>query len=110
MKAQILAEEEERAFYQGGAGDEWLAALEPIGTGSDKRHLTNAPWLIVVFAQRYGLTTDRALLERFRFLRKQGYRKTRSSTARGSDFRFHRNLNRFGIITCPKAWASRPGF
>ena len=54
MKARIraAAEEEERAFYAGGAGDEWLAALEPIGTGVDKPHLTDAPWLIVVFAQR----------------------------------------------------------
>lgn len=62
MKARIRdgAEEEERAFYQGGAGDEWLAALEPIGTGVSKPHLTDAPWLIVVFAQRYGLTEDGA--------------------------------------------------
>lgn len=60
MKARIraAAEEEERAFYAGGAGDEWLAALEPIGTGADKPHLTEAPWLIVVFAQRYGVTAD----------------------------------------------------
>lgn len=58
MKARIreAAEEEERAFYAGGAGDEWLAALEPIGTGVSKPHLTEAPWLIVVFAQRYGVT------------------------------------------------------
>lgn len=60
MKARIraAAEEEERAFYAGGAGDEWLAALEPIGTGDSKPHLTVAPWLIVVFAQRYGVTQD----------------------------------------------------
>jgi iodotyrosine deiodinase len=60
MKAQIraAAEDEEREFYAGGAGDEWLAALEPIGTGVDKPHLTDAPWLIVVFAQRYGVTDD----------------------------------------------------
>lgn len=60
MKQQIraAAEEEEREFYAGGAGDEWLAALEPIGTGVEKPHLTDAPWLIVVFAQRYGLTED----------------------------------------------------
>lgn len=60
MKAKIreAAEEEERAFYSGGAGDEWLAALEPIGTGVEKPHLTDAPWLIVVFAQRYGFTRD----------------------------------------------------
>ena len=62
MKAQIraAAEEEERAFYAGGAGDEWLAALEPIGTGVEKPHLTDAPWLIVVFAQRYGETEEGA--------------------------------------------------
>jgi iodotyrosine deiodinase len=60
MKARIraAAEDEEAAFYAGGGGDEWLAALEPIGTGADKPHLTDAPWLIVVFAQRYGTTTD----------------------------------------------------
>ena len=60
MKAQIraAAEDEEREFYAGGAGDEWLAALEPIGTGVEKPHLTDAPWLIVVFAQRYGLTEE----------------------------------------------------
>ncbi len=60
MKAAIRAgaEEEERAFYSGGGGDEWLSALEPIGTGVNKPHLTDAPWLIVVFAQRYGLTED----------------------------------------------------
>ena len=60
MKARIrdAAEDEERAFYAGGGGDEWLAALEPIGTGADKPHLTDAPWLIVVFAQRYGVTDD----------------------------------------------------
>lgn len=60
MKAQIraAAEQEEEAFYAGGAGDEWLKALEPIGTGVSKPHLDVAPWLIVVFAQRYGMTRD----------------------------------------------------
>ena len=60
MKARIraAAEEEEQAFYSGGGGDEWLAALEPIGTGVSKPHLTTAPWLIVVFAQRYGVTAE----------------------------------------------------
>ena len=62
MKARVraAAEQEERAVYEGGGGDEWLAALEPIGTGADKPHLTDAPWLIVVFAQRYGVTGDGA--------------------------------------------------
>ncbi|AUH65360.1 nitroreductase family protein [Paracoccus zhejiangensis] len=60
MKARIrdAAEEEERAFYAGGGGDEWLAALEPVGTGPEKPHLTIAPWLIVVFAQRWGTDAE----------------------------------------------------
>ncbi|MGI3169433.1 nitroreductase family protein [Pseudooceanicola sp. C21-150M6] len=59
-KARIraAAEEEEEKFYAGGAGDEWLSALEPIGTGISKPHLEIAPWLIVIFAQRYGLRPD----------------------------------------------------
>ncbi len=62
MKARIrsAAEEEEERFYESGAGDAWLAALEPIGTGASKPHLTDAPWLIVIFAQRYGLGSDGA--------------------------------------------------
>ncbi|MFZ1815723.1 MAG: nitroreductase family protein [Rhizobiaceae bacterium] len=52
------AEEEEEAFYDGGAGEEWLKALAPIGTGPEKPHLEIAPWLIIVFAQRYGEFSD----------------------------------------------------
>ena len=60
IKRQIreAAEEEERKFYDGGASDEWIKALEPIGTNADKPHLEDAPWLIVVFAQRYGVFDD----------------------------------------------------
>lgn len=56
IKQQIrsAAEQEERNFYGGSAGDEWIRALEPIGTGPDKPHLETAPWLIIVFAQRWG--------------------------------------------------------
>lgn len=60
LKQQIRqeAEAEERRFYAGGAGDEWIKALEPIGTTAEKPHLTIAPWLIVVFAQRWGEFDD----------------------------------------------------
>jgi len=56
LKADVraAAELEERAFYQGKAGDAWLAALEPLGTDADKSYLEIAPWLIVVFRQRRG--------------------------------------------------------
>lgn len=56
QKVRLAAEREEKKFYGGGAGDEWLSALEPIGTGVSKPHLTDAPWLIIVFAQRYGIS------------------------------------------------------
>jgi len=60
LKKQIraAAEEEERKFYAGGASQEWLDALAPIGTDADKPHLEDAPWLIVVFAQRHGVNSD----------------------------------------------------
>jgi nitroreductase len=60
VKAEIrkAAEKEEEAFYAGGGGDEWIKALEPIGTGPEKPHLEIAPWLIVIFAQRYGEFDD----------------------------------------------------
>ncbi|MEL6960322.1 MAG: nitroreductase family protein [Pseudomonadota bacterium] len=56
MKARIrsAAEAEEEKFYDGGGGDAWLKALEPIGTDASKPHLDIAPWLIVIFAQRWG--------------------------------------------------------
>jgi len=60
MKARVrkAAEQEEEKFYDGGAGEEWLAALEPIGTGTHKPHLSDAPWLIAVFAQRWSVAPD----------------------------------------------------
>ncbi len=57
-KIRLAAEEEERRFYDGGAGDEWIKALEPIGTDAHKPHLEIAPWLIVIFAQRWGIYED----------------------------------------------------
>ena len=56
MKRRIreAAEEEERAFYGGRASDEWLEALEPLGTDASKPFLETAPWLIAIFAQKKG--------------------------------------------------------
>ena len=48
------AEAEEREFYAGKAGPQWLEALGPLGTDADKPFLETAPWLVVVFAQRKG--------------------------------------------------------
>ncbi len=54
------AEAEERAFYGGRAPDDWLAALEPLGTDEHKPFLETAPCLIVIFAQTWGLEADGA--------------------------------------------------
>mgnify|MGYP000462897899 CR=1 FL=1 len=53
VKAQIreAAEAEERSFYAGRASQEWLDDLAHLGTDANKPFLTEAPALIVVFAQ-----------------------------------------------------------
>ena len=62
LKRQIreAAEAEEREFYERRASQEWLDALAPIGTDDHKPFLDIAPYLIVIFAQRYGLEEDGA--------------------------------------------------
>lgn len=55
---RLAAEEEERAFYAGKAGNEWLQDLSPLGTDAQKPFLEIAPWLIAVFAERYRLDND----------------------------------------------------
>lgn len=58
MRIREAAEEEERAFYAGRAGEEWLAALRPLGTDASKPFLTTAPWLICVFGARKSASAD----------------------------------------------------
>jgi len=57
-KIREAAEAEEREFYEHRASPEWLAALEPLGTNSDKPFLETAPYLIAVFLQKYGHLED----------------------------------------------------
>lgn len=57
-RIRIAAEDEERSFYDGGAPAEWLEALGPLGTDADKPFLETAPWLIAIFAQRFGVKPD----------------------------------------------------
>ena len=56
-KRQIreAAEEEEREFYEHRISPEWRAALAPLGTDFVKTHLTDAPYVVVVFEQPFGL-------------------------------------------------------
>jgi iodotyrosine deiodinase len=47
------AEAEEREFYEHRATPEWKDAIRPIGTDWVKTHITDAPYVIVVFEQAW---------------------------------------------------------
>ncbi len=60
LKKQIRreAEKEERLFYRERAPQEWLEALEVLGTTPEKPFLEKAPYLIAIFARRYEKAPD----------------------------------------------------
>jgi iodotyrosine deiodinase len=58
QKLREAAEHEERLLYAERASDEYLSALEPIGTDASKPHITDAPYVIVVFEQAWGVNPD----------------------------------------------------
>jgi iodotyrosine deiodinase len=56
---RLAAEAEEREAYEHRMTEEWLRALEPLGTDWRKPHIDDAPYVIVAFEQAYGLDGDR---------------------------------------------------
>jgi iodotyrosine deiodinase len=54
-RIRLAAEVAEQEFYA-TAPAEWLAALAPLGTDAHKPYLETAPYLIAVFAERFGIT------------------------------------------------------
>ncbi len=52
------AEREEQEFYESKAPQEWLDALTPLGTDSNKPFLETAPYLIGIFVQNFGILPD----------------------------------------------------
>lgn len=48
-----LAEEEEKAGYNGRMSERWIRDLEPLGTTWEKPFLEEAPYLIVLFKRVY---------------------------------------------------------
>ena len=60
------AEREEHQNYEGGRlPDDWLEALAPLGTSWSKPYLEIAPWLVVLFEQRYSLDADGATIKNY---------------------------------------------
>jgi len=57
-RVREAAEVEERTFYNERAPQEWLEALAPLGTHAAKPFLEEAPVLIAIFAQKYGVHAD----------------------------------------------------
>lgn len=55
---RIAAEKEEHDFYHRRAPQEWLDALEPLGTDEEKPFLHVAPYLIVIFSQTHSQLPD----------------------------------------------------
>ena len=49
------AEAEEKRTYAERMNDAWRDALAPLGTDWQKPYLQIAPWLVVLFAQRWGV-------------------------------------------------------
>jgi iodotyrosine deiodinase len=60
VKARIraAAEHEEKLLYEERASEEYLEAIEPIGTDWIKPHITDAPYLIVVLEQPWSYRPD----------------------------------------------------
>lgn len=60
LKREIraAAEAEEKKNYEERMSDEWLEALAPLGTDWRKPFLETAPWLVVCFAESYGVDED----------------------------------------------------
>ena len=60
LKKQVrdLAEEEERKNYESRMSERWLKDLEPFGTDAVKEFIEDAPWIIIVLKQTYGLDED----------------------------------------------------
>jgi nitroreductase len=53
QRIREAAEKEEQEFYAARAPQDWLDVLKPLGTDSNKPFLQRAPYLIVVFAQKF---------------------------------------------------------
>lgn len=91
LKQQIreAAEREEHDFYHGKAPPEWLEALLPLGTDEHKPHLTDAPWVVVLFRKSYGLRPDGS---------KRTYYYTQESCGIAAGF-FIAAVHQMGLVT-----------
>lgn len=57
-RLRAIVEEEERVNYEKRMGDAWVADLKPLGTSWQKEYITEAPAVVLVFDQTYGVDSQ----------------------------------------------------
>jgi iodotyrosine deiodinase len=65
IEIRAAAEREEYENYHGRMPPEWLQALEPLGTDEHKAHITDAPWVVVVFKQTWEPRPDGSRMKNY---------------------------------------------
>lgn len=89
---RLAAEEEERVNYlEQRMNAEWQEALAPLGTDHHKEFLEIAPWIVVLFEERFSLAADGARRHHY-------YVKESVGIAAGL---FVTALHRIGLVTLP---------
>ena len=73
-----------REFYRGRATQEWIAALAPLGTDEHKPHLTDAPWVVLLFRVRSGTSAPGARSSRSRSGAEREDGRGRATAKRGT--------------------------
>jgi len=58
QKIREAAEQEELKTYQSRMPEAWKEVLDPLGTDHIKPHLTDAPWIVVLFKQTKRLRSN----------------------------------------------------
>ena len=58
MKIRMEAEREEKKSYDERMPESWLELLRPLGTDYVKEHITDAPWVVVLFRQTKRVRSD----------------------------------------------------
>ncbi len=58
-RIRVAVEAEELETYSKRMPQEWRTALEPIGTDHIKEHITDAPWIVILFKQKTGLNGEK---------------------------------------------------
>ncbi len=56
---RVAVEAEELETYSKRMPQEWRTALEPIGTDHIKEHITDAPWIVILFKQKTGANNEK---------------------------------------------------